>query len=70
MGHLATLISDLALLLVVAGATTLFCKKINQQYHEESIYSRIVRTRYVQCFRVWNDARNYLNRVVLYYAFG
>ena len=30
MGHLATLISDLALLLVVAGITTLFCKKINQ----------------------------------------
>lgn len=30
MGHLATLISDLALLLVVAGATTLLCKKINQ----------------------------------------
>ncbi len=30
MGHLATLISDLALLLVVAGITTLLCKKINQ----------------------------------------
>ena len=30
MGHLATLISDLALLLVVAGVTTLLCKKINQ----------------------------------------
>ena len=30
MGHLATLISDLALLLVVAGFTTLLCKKINQ----------------------------------------
>jgi CPA2 family monovalent cation:H+ antiporter-2 len=30
LGHLATLISDLALLLVVAGATTLLCKKINQ----------------------------------------
>lgn len=30
MGHLATLISDLALLLVVAGITTLFCKKMNQ----------------------------------------
>lgn len=30
MGHLATLVSDLALLLVVAGVTTLFCKKINQ----------------------------------------
>lgn len=30
MGHLATLVSDLALLLVVAGVTTLFCKKMNQ----------------------------------------
>ena len=30
MGHLATLITDLALLLVVAGITTLLCKKINQ----------------------------------------
>ncbi len=30
MGHLATLISDLALLLVVAGITTLLCKKIDQ----------------------------------------
>lgn len=30
MGHLATLISDLALLLVVAGITTLLCKRINQ----------------------------------------
>ena len=30
MGDLATLISDLALLLVVAGITTLLCKKINQ----------------------------------------
>lgn len=28
--HLATLISDLALLLVVAGITTLLCKKLNQ----------------------------------------
>lgn len=27
MGHLATLISDLALLLVVAGIATLLCKK-------------------------------------------
>jgi len=30
LGHLATLITDLALLLVVAGITTLLCKKINQ----------------------------------------
>jgi len=30
MGSLATIISDLALLLVVAGITTLLCKKINQ----------------------------------------
>ena len=30
MGHLATLISDLALLLIVAGITTLLCKKFRQ----------------------------------------
>ena len=30
MGHMPTLISDLALILTVAGLMTLLCKKINQ----------------------------------------
>ena len=43
-------------------------KFLKQQYYEETFYSCIVRTRYVQCTRIRNGSRNYLNRVVFYYA--
>lgn len=43
-------------------------KFLKQQYYEETFYSCIVRTGYVQCTHVWNDSRNFLDRVVFYYA--
>ena len=45
-------------------------KFLKQQYYEEIFYSCIVRTRYVQCTRIRNGSRNFLNRVVFYYALG
>ena len=46
MGSLDTLISDLALLLVVAGITTLLCRKFNQPSVLGYILDSIVSAKY------------------------
>ena len=44
-------------------------KFFKQQYYEETFYSCIVRTRYVQCTHIRNGTRNCFHRILFHYAF-